>query len=214
MPQRCFRDSGAAGNFPSFAEVHRPRSRSAPVSYLTPQLLARWRVHTYVVVLWRVLVAAYVAAAVAALVIVNADQGEAPAAAGLVAAMAFALGWGTASGWGAVAAWLVVPLALPFGQANQFSGSHGTDPVVLLAAISAAMSTLVILAAGGARVLYNRLLSKGQGVRTAAGAAQPSHPASQPNQTITPGSLDPTNGVEPLPEEASRVDEPTPAPRA
>jgi hypothetical protein len=166
-----------------------------------------------VVVLWRVLVAAYVAAALAALVIVNADQGEAPAAAGIVAAMAFALGWGTASGWGAVAAWLVVPLALPFGDANQFSGSQGTDPVVLLAAISAAMSTLVIFAAGGARVLYNRLLPRGQGMRTAAGAGQPTRHADQANGTITPGSLDPTNGVEPVPEQASQIGERTPAPR-
>ena len=108
------------------------------------------------VVVWRVLVGVYVLAAVTALVIVNADQGDAPAAAGIVATSAVALGWGTASGWGAVVAWLLVPLALPFGDANQFSGGDGTDPVVLLAAALAAMSTVLILASGGARALYNR----------------------------------------------------------
>ena len=166
------------------------------------------------VVLWRVFVAAYIAAALAAFVIVNADQGDAPAAAGIVAAMAFALGWGTASGWGAVAAWLVVPLALPFGEANQFSGSHGTDPVVLLALISAAMSTLVIFAAGGARVLFNRLLSKHPAMRTAGGASEPSSHISHPHETIATRLLDPTNGVESAPEEASQVDERAPAPGA
>ncbi|HXF00050.1 MAG TPA: hypothetical protein VN458_06870 [Solirubrobacterales bacterium] len=127
--------------------------------------------------------------------------------------MAFALGWGTASGWGAVAAWLVVPLALPFGDANQFSGGHGTDPVVLLAVISAAMSTLVIFAAGGARVLFNRLLSKHPAMRTAAGAGEPTQ-VSHPHEDIAAQPLDPTNGVEPAPEGASQVDERAPAPRA
>jgi hypothetical protein len=162
-----------------------------------------------VVVLWRVLVGAYVAAALGALVIVNADQADAAEAAGILAAMAFALGWGTASGWGAVAAWLVVPFALPFGDANQFSGNHGTDPVVLLAVISAAMSTLVIFAGGGARVLYNRLFSRGRAMRAGAGAGKPSPNADEP--AGSPQPLDPTNGVEPVPEETSQVDQRTPA---
>ena len=86
-------------------------------------------------VVWRVLVGVYVAAVVAALVIVNADQGDVPVAAGIVAAAALALGWGTGSGWGAVVAWLLVPIALPFGETNQFTGGGETDSVVLLAVV-------------------------------------------------------------------------------
>ena len=107
-------------------------------------------------VVWRVLLGLYVAAAVAALLIVNADQSHWPAAAGILAAAALVLGWGTGSGWGAVAAWLLIPLALPFGQANQFTGGGETNAMVLLAVVSAAISAVLILVAGGARVLYNR----------------------------------------------------------
>ena len=107
-------------------------------------------------VVWRVLLGLYVAAAVAALVIVNADQSHWPAAAGILAAAALALGWGTGSGWGAVAAWLLIPLALPFGQANQFTGGGETNAMVLLAVVSAAFSAVLILVAAGARVFYDR----------------------------------------------------------
>ena len=107
-------------------------------------------------IVWRVLVALYVAAAVVALVIVNADQSDAPAAAGIMAAAALALGWGTGSGWGVVVAWFLVPLALPFGDTNQFVGGDGTDSVALLAVVAAVISTALILGAAGARILYNR----------------------------------------------------------
>jgi hypothetical protein len=120
-----------------------------------PQLRAVGRVPCYVVV-WRVLLGIYVAAALAALVIVNADQSNAPAAAGIMAAASLALGWGTASGWGAVVAWFLIPLALPFGQANQHAGGGDTDAIILLALVSAVVSTALILLAGGARVLYER----------------------------------------------------------
>jgi hypothetical protein len=65
------------------------------------------------------------------------------------------LGWGTGNGWGAVVAWLLIPLALPFGDANRFAGDE-TEAMVLLAVESAAISTVLIFAAAGARVLYNR----------------------------------------------------------
>ncbi len=120
-----------------------------------PQLRAVGRVHAYVIV-WRVLVALYVAVAAVALVIVNADQSDAPAAACIMAAAALALGWGTGSGWGVVVAWFLVPLALPFGDTNQFVGGDGTDPVALLAVVAAVISTALILGAAGARILYNR----------------------------------------------------------
>jgi hypothetical protein len=108
------------------------------------------------VVVWRVLLGIYVAAVLVALVIVNADQANAPTAAGIVAAAAIAVGWGTASGWGAPVAWFLIPLALPFGQTNQAAAGGEPDAIVLLALVSAVGSTALILLAGGARVLYNR----------------------------------------------------------
>jgi hypothetical protein len=118
------------------------------------------------VVVWRVLVGLYVAANVAALVIVNADQSDWVAAAGIMAAASLALGWGTASGWGVVVALLMVPVALPFGDTDQFTGGGETDSVVLLAVVAAAISTLLILASAGARILLNRL-------QASAGAPKP-----------------------------------------
>jgi hypothetical protein len=127
---------------------------------LRPQLRVGWRVDSYVVV-WRVLLGIYVAATLAALVVVNANQSDWPAAVGMLAAVALALGWGTASGWGAVVAWLLIPLALPFGYANQFAGGGDPDLMALLAVMSAAISTVLILFAAGARVLYNRHRPRG-----------------------------------------------------
>ena len=157
---------------------------------------------------WRVLVGLYVAAAVVALVIVNADQSDAPAAVGIIAAAALALGWGTGSGWGVVVAWILIPLALPFGDTNQFVGGDSTDSVALLAVASAMISTVLILLAGGARVLYNRHRpqvrvgevgeAREDGEARDAGGAQP------PN---------PPNAVEPSPRDEGPVNSPPAAPR-
>jgi hypothetical protein len=111
---------------------------------------------------WRVLVGLYVAAALAALVAVNADQINSRAALGLVAAVSLLVGWGTRSGWGAVVAWMMIPLALPFGYANTFNGGGDTDLMVLLAIVSAAVSTALILASAGARILYERRHASGR----------------------------------------------------
>lgn len=108
-------------------------------------------------VVWRVLVGLYAAAAVAALVIVNADQSDWAVGAGIMAAAALALGWGTSSGWGVVVALLMVPVALPFGDTNQFAGGGETDSLALLAVVAAAMSAVLILAAAAARSFYNRV---------------------------------------------------------
>lgn len=151
------------------------------------------------VVVWRVLVGLYVAAALAALMIVNADQGDWRLAAGIVAAAALALGWGTASGWGVVVAWLLIPLALPFGDTNQFAGSDRTDPVVLLALVSAAMSAVLILAAAGARVLYNRHALR--------------RDARQAGEAITLQSLNPPSTVESGLGDANQINPPTAAHR-
>jgi hypothetical protein len=117
------------------------------------------------VVVWRVLVCLYVAANLAALVIVNADQSDWAAAAGIMAGASLALGWGTASGWGVVVALLMVPVALPFGETNQFAGGSETDSVFLLAVVSAAISTVLILASASARLLYNRLRASARAAR-------------------------------------------------
>jgi hypothetical protein len=105
---------------------------------------------------WRVLVGLYVAAAVAALVAVNADQSNAPAALGLVGAASGLLGWGTRSAWGAVIAWMLVPVALVFGDANRFTDGGIPDSVVLLALEGAGISTALIMLAAGARTVLHR----------------------------------------------------------
>ncbi len=105
---------------------------------------------------WRFLVALYVVAAVGALVAVNADQSNAPAALGLVGAASGLLGWGTRSAWGAVIAWALLPLALVFGDANRFTGGGAPDLVVLLAVETAGISTVVIMVAAAAHGLLHR----------------------------------------------------------
>ena len=62
-------------------------------------------------------------------------------------------------------AWLLVPVALVFGDANRYTDGGAPDPVVVLAALSAAVSTVLILLAAGARLLYGR--------RHGSGSAQP-----------------------------------------
>jgi hypothetical protein len=160
------------------------------------------------VIVWRVLVGLYAAAAVAALVIVNGDQSDVPAAAGIMAAAALALGWGTGSGWGVVVAWLLVPLALPFGDSNQFVGGDHTDPVVLLAVVSTAISTVLILGAAGARVLYNR--------HRAYGRAREDYPDDHANEASEAGALhapDQPSALEPDLGDAARINAPPAARR-
>lgn len=165
-----------------------------------PQLRAVGRVHSYVIV-WRVLVGLYAAATVVALVIVNADQSDAPAAAGVIAAAALALGWGTGSGWGVVVAWFLVPLALPFGDTNQFVGDDHTDPVVLLAVASTMFSTVLILAAAGARALYNRHRPDGRAREDYPdGRASKDYSNGRASEASEAGALqapDPPNALEP-----------------
>jgi hypothetical protein len=167
------------------------------------------------VIVWRVLVGLYAAAAVAALVIVNADQGDAPAAAGIMAVAALALGWGTASGWGVVVAWFLVPLALPFGDTNQFVGGDHTDPVALLAVVSTGFSTVLILAAAGARVLYNRQRPKLRASEASEVYAQrsPSAEASEAGENGATQPPDPANALEPGRRDAGPINSPPAAPR-
>ena len=160
----------------------------------------------------------YVAAAVVALVIVNADQSDVPAAAGITAAAALALGWGTGSGWGAVVAWILIPLALPFGDTNQLVGGDHTDSVALLAVVSAVVSTVLIMVAAGARVLYNR-----HRLNIRAGEAgevelqhSPSAEAGEAGDAGDAGTTqppDPPNTHEPGRKDAGPINSPPAAPR-
>jgi hypothetical protein len=169
------------------------------------------------VIVWRVLVGLYAAAAVAALVILNADQSDAPAAAGIMAAAALALGWGTASGWGVVVAWFLVPLALPFGDTNQFVGGDHTDPVALLAVVSTGFSTVLILAAAGARVLYNRHRPDRRAREDLpAGRAREDYPDDRANEASEARALqapDPPSAPEPDLGDAAPINSPPPAHR-
>jgi hypothetical protein len=163
------------------------------------------------VIVWRVLVGLYVAAAVVALVIVNADQSDAPAAVGIVAAAALALGWGTGSGWGAVVAWILIPLALPFGDTNQFVGGDHTDSVALLAVVSAVVSTVLIMVAAGARVLYNRRRPKLRASEAGEVELQRS-PSGEAGEAGTTQPPDPPNSPEPG-KDAGPINSPPAAPR-
>jgi len=169
------------------------------------------------VIVWRVLVGLYAAAAVVALVIVNGDQSDAPAAAGVMAAAALALGWGTGSGWGAVVAWILTPLALPFGDTNQFVGGDHTDPVALLAVVSTVASTVLILAAAGARVLYNRHRPDGRAREDyPAGRAREDYPDNRASEAGEAGATqppDPPSALEPGPMDAAPINSPPAAHR-
>jgi hypothetical protein len=112
---------------------------------------------------WLGLIGLYLAAGVALLVAANADQGGSIFVPFLVlVAASVVLGWGTgrsglASIWvWVLIPWLLIPLGLPFGDTNKFTGGDDTDAVALLAVVPALFSMLVILIAGGGRILYDR----------------------------------------------------------
>ncbi|MEK6273180.1 MAG: hypothetical protein AABM42_11120 [Actinomycetota bacterium] len=165
----------------------------------------------------------YAAATVVALVIVNGDQSYAPAAAGIMAAAALALGWGTGSGWGVVVAWFLVPLALPFGDTNQFVGGDHTDPVALLAVVSTVISTVLILAAAGARVLYNRHRPAGRAREDYPDAraredypdarAREDYPDARASEAGETQPQDPPSALEPGPMDAAPINSPPAAHR-
>jgi len=125
------------------------------------------------------------------------------------------MGWGTASGWGVVVAWFLVPLALPFGDTNQFVGGDHTDSVVLLAVVATVFSTLLILAAAGARVLYNRH----RPILRASEASEvdvqrsPSAEASDAGENGATQPPDPANALEAGRTDAGPINSPPAAPR-
>jgi hypothetical protein len=108
--------------------------------------------------------ALYIAAELAFVLLVNADQDSWLVASLILAAASVLLGWGLVGGTGIKGwAWLaipltLIPLALPFGDPNQ----SGDSPVALLAVVPAAVSILLIAMAAGGRHLFDRLRPGGR----------------------------------------------------
>jgi hypothetical protein len=104
----------------------------------------------------------YLAAGIAFLVAVNADQanGDIPSVA--IAASAILVGWGTGNlGWRALAIWMTLPcvlvvLGLPFGRTNAFTGGDDLDAVAFIAVFPALASVVLMLVGAGARSLFER----------------------------------------------------------
>lgn len=109
------------------------------------------------------LLALYVAAAIAFVVIVDADPNHFTVPFFVVVAAAIALGWGTGDlGWRGVVLWLLLPwiivvLAVPFGDASKvLTGGEDIYPVWLYAIWPALAAMVAMLLSAGARYLYER----------------------------------------------------------
>ena len=111
---------------------------------------------------WLLWTAFFLAAGMAFVIAVNADQQNFEIPFLVLACVALALGWTTgAAGWRGLAIWLLlpwilIPLAIPFGDTNKFTGGDDTDPVTTLMIAPALFSMVLILVAAGARSLYER----------------------------------------------------------
>jgi uncharacterized membrane protein len=109
-----------------------------------------------------VLVVLYLAAGIALLVAVNADQQNVDIPSLVLLATAIALGWETGDlGRRGLVLWLLLPwiliaLGLPFGTTNKFTGGDDLSPVTLMAVAPALASVVLMLLAAGARTLYER----------------------------------------------------------
>jgi hypothetical protein len=114
------------------------------------------------VIRWLVFAGLYIAAALAFVLVVNADQrnGFAPTLALAVAAVA--LGWASGARGGAALVTsaliplVLVPLALPFGDVNKYTGGDDLHPVAVIAVAPIVGSVLLVLMAGATRRLYER----------------------------------------------------------
>jgi uncharacterized membrane protein len=114
------------------------------------------------VIRWVILIGLYIAAGIAFLVAVNADEQNGDIPSLVVAATAIVLGWGTGNlGRRGLALWILLPwvlvlLALPFGKANASTGGDDLLPVAVIAIFPALASVVLMLLAAGARSLYER----------------------------------------------------------
>src|SRR5437773_1672994 len=92
----------------------------------------------------------YLVAGAVGLVVANGDQDNVLALWGLVAVPALALGWiAGGTGWATVVPcllfpWLLLLVALPFGDADKFTGGDDSDPLTLLVVFPALFSMLLI----------------------------------------------------------------------
>jgi hypothetical protein len=114
------------------------------------------------VIRWLVFAGLYVGAALVFVLVVNADQDDGLVPSLLLAVAALALGWASGARGGAelVASALVplvlVPLALPFGDTNKFTGGDDLRPVAVIAVAPIVVSILLVVVAGGTRKVYER----------------------------------------------------------
>jgi hypothetical protein len=105
---------------------------------------------------WAFVAVVYAGAAVAALSIANSDQNNLPTFYAIIAAASWIAGGASGSYAAAFLAVLLIPLAVPFGDTNQFTGGDDTDSLVLLAEIAAVLSVLLILLGAGCRKFLGR----------------------------------------------------------
>ena len=139
--------------------VHAPLAFAAGTAALKPR--ARFRVVLDVARVG-VLIGLYIAAGIAFLVAVNADQANGDIPFYVLAAAAIFLGWATGNlGWRwlplwILLPWILVPLGLPFGKENANSGGDDLWPVAVVAIFAAFPSMVLMLLAAGARALYQR----------------------------------------------------------
>jgi hypothetical protein len=109
-----------------------------------------------------VLIGLYLAAGIAFLIAVNADEANGDIPFFALAAAALIVGWGTAKlGWRGLAVWVLMPgalvlLALPFGTTERYTGGECCVPVAASAVFAALASVVVMLVAAGGRALYER----------------------------------------------------------
>ena len=97
--------------------------------------------------------ALYVALAIVAIVLVNADAEASLAGLAIVAAGSLALGWMVGEWWAIALAAILVPLALPFGYADS---DFGDDPLVWTFAIGAALLSAALILVSVALRRYAR----------------------------------------------------------
>lgn len=72
-------------------------------------------------------------------------------------ASAFCLGWITRSPWSALLAFLAVPIALPFGYPNQWTG-HDPLPLWFGALLAAPVQAAIVIVGREGRYLYDRIV--------------------------------------------------------
>src|ERR671930_271566 len=98
--------------------------------------------------LWTAL---FLAAGIAFVIAVNADQQNFEIPFIVLACSALALGWTTrAACWRGLAIWLLlpwilIPLAISLGETNKFTGGDDTDPVTMMGIAPAFASHVLIL---------------------------------------------------------------------